>query len=266
MKTLFDIQSGRNADRYTLLLEVGSEHCCYAFFDKAAQAIDRINYSVFDETDIDTHLGKLIDELKEKQFESVAVASAFPQALLVPRKLFREDYSMLDVVYDQPTQKFLHDTVPEWQLVVMYSLPQSSYQLIETAFKPAKYFHVYTPCMKVYNGFVAENQLSVHFSPERFRVVVKKEHHVQLVQTYSYKTPLDVVYYLLKICYEFGLQQSEIHLILSGLLEKDSALYTQLQGYFFNIHFAHPPVLRLPKDEHPQYFFSSLYNLAACAL
>jgi len=94
--------------------------------------------------------------------------------------------------------------------------------------------------------------------------MVKKNKQLQLAQAYSYKTPLDVVYYLLKICYEFGLDQSEVFVILSGLIDQDSAMYSELHSYFLNLYFAQPPPYSVPENEYPHHYFTSLYNLAAC--
>jgi hypothetical protein len=74
------------------------------------------------------------------------------------------------------------------------------------------------------------------------------------------------VYYLLRLCQEFDLLQQEVFVILSGLVEKDSALYTELQQYFTNIHFAQQPEISLPQSQHPHYYFTAVYNLAACVL
>lgn len=266
MKTLFDIRTDKQANKpYTLLLEVGPEHCCYAYFDKSSQGIHRINYSVFSEFETERHVGNILNDIKNEEFESVLVSSTFPQAIIMPRKLFKDDYSLLDTIYDLPVQTHLHDVISEWQMVVMYSVPERLHELVSSEFGDAKLMHAYTPSIKLYNGFIAENQVCLHFTSNHFSVLVKKGQQIHLVQTYSYKTPLDVIYYLLKISYEFELQQ-EAHLILSGLIEKDSAMFRKLNEYFFQLHFAQPPSFKLPESNHPQYFFSSLYNLAACAL
>jgi hypothetical protein len=107
--------------------------------------------------------------------------------------------------------------------------------------------------------------LEVHIATQQFSVLVKKDNQVQLAQTYSYKSPLDVVYFLLKICYEFQLEQSSVFVILSGLVEKDSAMYKELHNYFTNLHFAEAAPYELPQNELPRHYFTSLYNLAACA-
>ncbi|HEX8314608.1 MAG TPA: DUF3822 family protein [Flavisolibacter sp.] len=265
MKTLFDINSAREVgEEHSLLLEIGKDFCTYAFWHKPSHSIDQLRFISFQETEGEEHLLGILSAIKGQHFQAVYVCSAFPQSILVPTKYFHDDYEALDVIYEQPAQQYLCDRIAEWQMVNMYALPKNLHEFIGQKFSNAAYVHAYTPAIKVYNGYVADTQLTVHFTPQYFRVLLKKDAAIHLAQTYSYTSPLDVVYYLLKICYEFGLDQSSVYLILSGLVEKDSSLFTELAQYFINVHFAHPPELKLPDNSHPHYFFTSLYNLATC--
>lgn len=265
LKTLFDIRSEKQAEGgYTLLLEIGRDYGSYAFLHKPGHAIDRIQFVSFDAMESEKNVQSLLETLQQESFESVVVCSGFPQALLFPHKLYDGQTSSLDLVYDQPAQAYFHDTIPEWQMVNAYAMPDAICSLLTETFDTVHYLHAYTPAIKIYNGYVADHQVSVHFTEHDFRVLLKKDRNVHLAQTYAYRTPLDVIYYLLKICYEFGLSQQDLSLILSGLVEKDSHLFTDLQQYFTNIQFAQQPEIRLPDNPHPHYFFTSLYNLAAC--
>lgn len=213
---------------------------------------------------MEEQLGDIIGSLQDYSFASVVACAAFPQALLYPIKYFKRDYSALQLVYDLPAQAYFYDTIAEWQMVNAYAVPERVYDSLTDAFSKVQFLHCYTPAIKIYNGYVADNQLAVHFNGPYFQVLLKKDLSVHLAQTYSYQSPADVVYYLLKICLEFGLSQQEVFLILSGLVEKDSSIYTELQQYFINIHFTQQPEISLPKNPHPHYFFTSIYNLAAC--
>lgn len=267
MKTLFDIGTENEAGSgHTLLLEIGKDFCSTAFLQKQTNKIDRIKVASFDEFELEQQVPAIINPLKGKPFQSVVVCSAFPQALLFPHKYFNSDYSALDIIYDQPAQAYFHDSIPEWQMVNAYSLPQAVCHSVEDGFSAVQYFHSYTPAIKIYNGYVADNQLSVHFTEQNFRVLLKKDMHIHLAQTYAYQTPLDVIYYLLKICYEFNLSQQEVMLIISGFVEKQSNMLVELQQYFSHINFALQPEIGLPQSDHPHYFFTSIYNLAACVL
>jgi hypothetical protein len=265
LKTLFDIGSEKEAgSEHTLLLEVGRSHCSTAFLHRATNRIDHIRLLSLNELEIEDQLPDILQPLRQNDFASVVVCSAFPQALLFPTKYFKRDYSALNIVYDLPAQAYFYDTIADWQMVNAYAIPERVYDAVTDAFSNVQFLHCYTPAIKIYNGYVADNQLSVHFTGQYFRVLLKMDMAVHLVQTYSYQSPADVVYYLLKICYEFGLLQQEVFLILSGLVEKESYLYSELQQYFANIHFTRQPEISLPQNPHPHYFFTSIYNLAEC--
>ncbi len=110
------------------------------------------------------------------------------------------------------------------------------------------------------------NGLVVHFTNKEIRVTAIKQEQLKLAQIYAYTTPLDVVYYLLLICQEHDLSQTETPLLLSGLMSEDSAMYKELYQYFSNIQFWKPASKTALQSEYPHHFFSSLYNLAACVL
>jgi hypothetical protein len=265
LKNILTIGS-EEAKHDALLLEVGQDYCCYAFLDRDSKTFGLIRYFSFDEFEAEEKLGTIINGINDQHFEKIIVCSAFVQALLVPQQYFKHDQSVTAAVYDSVSHQQLNDAVPEWQMVNSYSLPATLYEKITKRFSTAQFFHAYTPALKIYNGFVAADQVDIHFTTGYFRILVKKGQQVHLAQTYSYKTPLDVVYYLLKICYEFKLEQSEVFLIVSGLIDQDSAMYHELHNYFLNLHFAQAPAYSLPETGHPHYYFTSLYNLAACVL
>jgi len=263
VKTVFTIGNSNMACDI-LLLEIGEDFCCYALLNGQQRNFQQIKYFTFEESEAIKEITGILDGLKNENCEKVIVSSAFSQSMLVPHKYAQHNQSLLNAVYDLPSQKFFSDSIAEWQMIAAYSIPQSIYDLITDRFPSVQFFHAYTAGLKIYNGFVAADQIDIHFSTQHFRVLVKKDKHVQLAQTYSYKTPLDVAYYLLKICYEFKLNQSEVFIIVSGLIDQDSAMYNELHNYFLNLNFAQAPSYSLPGDEHPHHYFTSLYNLAAC--
>jgi Protein of unknown function (DUF3822) len=82
-----------------------------------------------------------------------------------------------------------------------------------------------------------------------------------LAQTYSYTAPEDIVYYLLRIVQQFALSAEEVTVILSGLIDKESALYKELYQYFLQIELRS---VSWNTGDYPAHFFSSLNDLARC--
>lgn len=264
MKTLFDINTEQSdSESHVLLLEIGTEHCSYGYFDKEAQRLDRIAYHRFDALELETSFGRVAEDLKGSRFQKIVVASAFPEAILVPHKYAEGSERWLNALYLQRGSKHLRDRIAEWQIHTTYAVPAFIYNRLHREFQTPEFYHHYTTTIRQHpsNG---DAHLLLHFNSSAFSVLVRQGGQVLLAQTYSYATPLDVVYYLLKICEELKLSQTEVVPVLSGLLEKHSALYNQLQQYFLNIRFAEASAYALPSEEHPSYYFQSLFNLAAC--
>lgn len=232
---------------------------------RAAKYISVYSFDIFSlEGSVDSLLQMI--SVNRSNGSKLIVSSAFPQALLVPNKFFHLKASLLQNIYNLNHFFSLNDPISEWQLINVYALPLSVYKKITELDASVSFIHAYTPLLKIYNGFTSEHQLSAHFIGKQFRVMVKKDHHIQLVQTYSYTSPMDVVYFLLKICSEFQLPQEDTQMIISGLIEENSALYKELHNYFLHLHFAISETLSLPEHEHPNHYFTSLHNLAACVL
>jgi len=242
---------------------MGRDHWCYGLLDSRANRFTHIRYVELGEREEVENLAPLFEMLPANPAK-VIVCSAYPGALVAPQQYFKDDFALLKTVEGLPSQSYLSDRITEWQMVTTYSIPETMYNQLLARYPHTRFFHIYTPSIRVYNGSVAEQQIDLHFSTRQFRVLVRKNSTLQLVQTYEYRIPLDVVYYLLKICEELQLDQSKLFLVISGLVDKDSALYAELYNYFLNIQFAPAPGISVPDHGHPHYYFTSLYNLATC--
>jgi hypothetical protein len=269
LNTVFEIGS-LSADHGSdsLFIEVGESFCSIALINISKKSAQFIGVYAFDAISLNESVDALLKTILNKKSTIVnsVISPAFPEALLIPNKFYHHKSSLLNAVFNQAHYFPLNDAIAEWQLINVYTLPMAVYKKMMEQLPGASFLHAYTPLLKIYNGFTAEHQISAHFIGKQFRVMVKKNHHVQLVQTYSYTSPLDVVYYLLKICAEFQLPQEETQIIISGLIDEDSALYKELHHYFLHLHFATNTTLSLPEHEHPGHFFTSIHNLAACVL
>ena len=99
-------------------------------------------------------------------------------------------------------------------------------------------------------------------------VMAIKNNSLLVTQIFSYAKSEDVLYWLLKICKQFSLPQTEVKVVLSGLIDRQSAVFKELYQYFLNIEFTtieNDIQLSGDFDEYPVHFFSSLYKLASCA-
>jgi hypothetical protein len=256
---LFDLKGSDNRPT-ALFCEWGQGFCCIAGINHDTESVTALKYYTFEHPVKQTTVDDLLTELQNfAGLEKMFFAFAFPEQVFIPRKL--ADNNFASIVYQ--AENVLNDHIPEWQVINQYSIPDEINKGIRQKFGNAEFYHVHSATLKDFTGFDAAEQLIVNISPKDFRVVVKKSGKLQLAQVYNYEASLDVVYYLLKIVTEFELNANDVLLVVSGLIEEESALYKELHQYFHNIRFANHGELKF-EHPHPQHFFSTVFNLNAC--
>jgi hypothetical protein len=273
MKPVFKIGSSEelNPAQAVLLMEVGEAHCCFAIVDYANEMLLQLAYYTADEKD-DAHILELVleahAELKQS-FRQTIIGYYMPENILIPSRLYRYDQTqaMLRVLYEEDQNTLVTESVGEWQLYNAYCVPSAVHGLLERTFATGNFWHVYSITLK--NGIqqYEGGTLLVDFKTDSFSVVAIKDSSLLLAQIFPYSRSGDVLYWLLKICDQFSLSQNQARLMLSGLIDKQSAVFKELYQYFLNIEFAVVENdIRLSRDfeEYPVHFFSSLYKLASC--
>jgi hypothetical protein len=263
VRSIFNIGS-QTAEGNILLCEWGEGYCCYATYDSNAKKLLHLDYCNVKQADSDA-IGSLLTGMKNLNTTQVLFGIVNPYFTLLPLNHSQNGQSIFQSLNPLPVSStILEDNIHEWQIKNVYTLPAIIADQIIQVFPEANFIHFFTSALKVYNGFVADQQIAVNFVPGQFQIVVKKNGQLVLAQMYEYQTPLDVVYYLLKIVEELSLPKDEIYLILSGLIEEDSDLYRELHQYFRNIHFMNAPSNAIPDTDYPGHFFTSISNLAIC--
>jgi Protein of unknown function (DUF3822) len=273
MKQVFKIGSSEelNPSQAVLLMEIGETHCCFAIFDYANQMMLQLDYYTADEKDRTDILHTVLDahaELKQS-FRQAIIGYYMPENILIPSKLYQYDQSqvMLEAMYEKDKKTIVTESIAEWQLYNAYCVPSSIHRLLERTYATGNFWHVYSIILK--NGIQKQESgtLIVDFKTDTFCAVLTKGDSLLLAQIFSYTRSGDVLYWLLKICEQLSLSQAEVSVVLSGLIDKQSAVFKELYQYFLNVEFASVENdIRLSRDfeDYPAHFFSSLYKLASC--
>ncbi len=205
-------------------------------------------------------------------FSDVLISYGYLQNLLIPAShySYRDAGRMLRLVHGSEPWMMTSavDHLPEWQLYNVYEVPRQVHAWMNRRFHSGKYWHQHTLQLQGLGESEPEGLIQVDFKTSQFSVLVSASRTLHLAQTFAYSQPLDVVYYLLAACRRFGLDQQKVSLVLTGLIELQSALYHELHQYFVHIRFREiPPSVVLPDTAGtlPRHYFTSLLNLSACA-
>ena len=273
MKPVFKIGTSEdlNASESNLLMEIGETHCCFAIADHADQMMMQSVYYAAEDNDREEMLKKVLQnhpELK-RSFRQIVIGYYMRENILIPSQLyhFEETKKLLRALYETEQNTTISESVSEWQLYNAYNVPVSLHELLSRNFATGNFWHVYSIILKNRIDQHEGGTFIIDFKTDSFSVVVIENNSILLAQIFAYAKPADILYWLLKVCKEFSLSQNEVMLLISGLIDKQSAIYRELSQYFLNIGFAsitNGVKLSNPFHEYPIHFFSSLYKLAAC--
>ena len=261
-----------NSSQAVLLMEVGDVHCCFAIMDYANQMIVELGYYTADEKDNGNILQMVLerhDELKQS-FRQTIIGYYFPENLLTPSKFYRfeEAQSLLQNMYEKSQNLVVSEGIAEWNVHNSYYVPASLHELLSRRFSTGNFWHMHSVILKNDIGNYDRGKLFVDFKTDSFSVVALAANSLLLAQIFYYSKAEDVLYWLLKTCEQHSLSQNETQIVLSGLIDRQSAVFKELYQYFLKIEFAgveNDIQLSGAFDDYPAHFFSSLYKLASCA-
>ena len=210
--------------------------------------------------------------LMNNRYYQTAIAYDAKESVQVPAVVYKyEDGQLhLDAIYGKDVHvNIVSENFPALNLYNVYRLPSTLHATISRKFLSGKFWHLYTVALKNLPSNQSE-LIVIDFKTDEFSLVILKEKKkLLLCQTFAYTNPDDVLYHLLKSCQQLNLSQKQAKIFLSGLIEKDSALYRELYKYFIHLEFeslAGEIKLAEELSAHPQHYYSSISKLAACVL
>ncbi|MEO8406778.1 MAG: DUF3822 family protein [Chitinophagaceae bacterium] len=272
MKQIFNISTGtgQDAPQKVLLIHTGERHFSFAITNHNTHELIQLTWYTIEENG-DHELQEIYAKHSElcHSFYRTLISYDHPMSLLIPYAAYKQIGSRgaLEAMYGvNDKHTIIDEAVPSWQLYNIYAIPFKVHDWITGHFPSASYQHNYSIAIKQVNNTDFEGSALIDFRVNDFTVIASKANKLFLAQTFSYTTPADVIYYLLKMCKEFSFTQDSMRLCISGLVEKESSLYRELIQYFLHVTFREGS-WQLPADseqEYPTHFFTSFNDLALC--
>ena len=273
LKPSFHIKTGAeyNPANSILLMIASARHCSFAVMNYLSKELVEFGYytSTEEENDYKSFF-EGIESLNNRYYQT-AIGYDSNESVQIPSVVYKYEDGQLNL--DATFGKSVHTTVvsenvPGWNLYNVYRLPSNLHSAISWKFLSAKSWSIYSVLLK---GHASKNDeaMIIDFKTDEFSVVILKNNKLLLAKTFSYTSPTDVLYYLLKCCQQLNLSQQTVKLSLAGLIEKDSAVYRELHKYFINLEFESLSAdvkLAEALTVHPEHYFSSISKLAACVL
>lgn len=267
-----DAQVG--AEPGQLILEIGNDHLACLVKGDQSQQIE--SFEMFDlEKNTSDDWSDIFYEVKSGSqilngaYRNTQCYYNFEEALVIPEPTFSataaEEY--LSLIYGESSRYEIkyNSLFAGSKMINAFRVRKSIHELVGRHFILYKPQHTYA---SILDDILTREELDEHFVKVQFYsthiiIAVIKQKQLQLIQSFQYTTPEDVLYHLVNCIQQFSLNESHSHLEISGLFQPGGPLHKQLQSLFGLITFDGIKADGVFKSvsDYPSHHFTPFYKL-----
>lgn len=227
-----------------LSIQLSLDGFSFCVIDKTDDRIQKLVHHSYDKTASTPE--KLLHEVREvftkeellqQKFGSVNISHLNELSSLVPRSLFDENKLKEYVRYSSKTfdnDYIVYDEIENHDLVNVYIPFVNVNNYFIDRFGSFEYKHFSTVLISnlldTYK-FSEHPHIFVHVEKSRIYLVAISGNKLLLYNSFPYRTREDFVYYILFVAEQLGMDPESFELVLSGLIDKQSELYTMARSY-----------------------------------
>ncbi len=264
MKRVFQIEPVNLAGliQPVLLMRAGERHFAAAIADQATSQLHQLVYYYEEEGLTAEQVREILEQegMAGLPFYKVKCGYDFPGQSLLSMAGYRQDEAGH---WKQAGMLLITEQLPEWQLYNIYPVPAELHSVLNARFPSIEFRNQFSAGLKQLDAARSGGTIQLDIRHADFALWAARDGKLLLSHSSEYQVPDDIIYYLLRICRQFELSQEEVLLEISGLIDRDSALYKELYQYFLQIRFREPSWKHAGTD-YPAHFFTSLNDINQC--
>ncbi|MGO4288063.1 DUF3822 family protein [Chitinophaga sp. RAB17] len=214
------------------------------------------------------------DKLLFTAFKSILLAFNTGNGVLVPHLYYmpsmKKDYLHL-AMPEKVQEAILSDLMPGLPMVNIYSVDKDLLGFLRKEFSTDLVIHANSALLQSYpmdlDFNVSTGVAFVEVEQHTFTVTVYAGGKLLIQQESDYQTGLDVVYNVVNILRQLGLNEQLVKVKLGGAVVTDAGVYQEMYKFIPHLEW----MQRLPgfsyitkMQEIPGYYFHNLYALALC--
>ena len=177
------------------------------------------------------------NEMLRDAYDEVTVLHDSNLAAFVPDALFDEQYLGSYLQYNVKVFEndvFAQDAITSYPIRTVYVPNAEINGFFEQKFRNLTYKHIHTILVSKLlelSKNIDDKKMFVHMSPGHFEIAVVQNQHLLLFNSFEYKTPEDLIYYLLFTAEQLNLNPETMKLEFLGEILEDDAFFAIAYKY-----------------------------------
>jgi hypothetical protein len=222
----------------------GFVFCIFDTLNNKVIAIKEINFSTYSTVSkIEDYFWKAFSEHKElsSKYDEILVIHDSNLNTFVPKAMFDEQFLGSYLQYNTKvfeTDFFTFDEISNHEMNNVYIPFVNINNYLLDQFESFNYKHSGSVLLEKLFAITKNNdekQVFVHFTSDRFDLVVIQNQNLILFNSFEYKTPEDFIYYLLFTAEQLQLNPENFKLQLLGSISKEDSYYEIAYKYIRNV-------------------------------
>ena len=188
------------------------------------------------------------EALLQSNFAQTTALITFAPTALIPTDWFeawQTDTYLAHTLGSENTEEMSRtDTYAPYAVQLAYALPQSFLHALGTCFPQVVVQHSHTALLRAAQYMASRKQQLCVYAMVRtgsLTIVVADADRLYLLNTYSYQTANDFLYFALLVYQQLQLSQKTTPLVLAGELLPESEIFNSLSTYIKHIDWAERP-------------------------
>jgi hypothetical protein len=226
-----------------LTVQVSLSGMTFSAFDTLNNKVLSVDEVAFDDAKAEDSMETVLKEnpLFQESYDEVIVLHENNLATFVPTPLFNEAYLGSYLQYNTKvfeTDFFAFDALTTYSMNTVYIPYVNINNLFVDHFGNFTYKHVHTILVSrllALSKNVDDKKMFVHMADGHFEIIIVQNQHLLLFNSFDYKTPEDLVYYLLFTAEQLNMNPESFKLEFIGDITETDAYFKIAYKYIRNV-------------------------------
>ena len=205
-------------------------------------------------------------------FKSVKVLICNQFNCLYPEPLFdrskTKDLYTFNHTYNQIEEELVIDKITSLGSINIYKISILLRELLNAYFKNYQLIHYTTPALLgTFSEAVEQDALHIYLNQGFLHIIYKEGKSLKLINSYDYETHEDILYYILAVYEQLGLNLKNLKLKIHGDTIRFAELFSLLKKYIMEVSLGSRPsnmIYDVSLDPIPEHLFYQLFAAPLC--
>jgi len=242
------------SDGYDLSILVGMDRFFYAVrLDNQVLVLRTYHFPAHNYLQLKTAFEHIFqsDKLLKLNYRNTRIGLLTSIATLIPSDLYdanqKRFYLKQNAILDKQ-HLVLDDTLENIGAQHVYAVHEEIFECLQGQFPQAVFCNVLSGLIVTHHQYGKPENIYANLIGEYLQIVVFNREKLLFSNTFTHRSESDVLYFIMLVIEQLGLDATQNKLILSGEITHESPAYATLQQYIKHIEFVDTPNLYTYKN------------------